>query len=284
MFVCVCVCSLPDIAEEIYRGAFLGRLTFQNFWQSPIGLPRDVATTPYTLLPYSASSSVIFSASSSLLVTAKVPESEGKRWRESEGERWRESVTLPQDPRPLAPKGRGGGGGGGGEEEGGGGVLEDGSGGGTGNCSGGGRRQEERREVGVGGGVGHGGQEAGRVGDATKGKVEGGSQQVLFASKNTADTAEVLVGSKDTALTLQNNFFSRTCSHGHVSSDDDDLDIKRQGVRLTQVLVGLDVKPVQGMRVCLSTEGLSAFDEVVLNISRKGLGRITKVMHSGIVA
>ena len=69
-----------------------------------------------------------------------------------------------------------------------------------------------------------------------------------------------------------------------VSSDDDDLDIKRQGVRLTQVLVGLDVKPVQGMRVCLSTEGLSAFDEVVLNISRKGLGRITKVMHSGIVA
>jgi hypothetical protein len=84
------------------------------------------------------------------------------------------------------------------------------------------------------------------------------------------------------------------------------------------LLVGLDVKPVRGMRVSLSTEGLSAFDEVehiyicmnstktrfttsaryeqyknkyiyiyiqvVLNISRQGLGRITKVMHSDMVA
>ena len=38
-------------------------ITFHNFWQSPISLPRDVATT---LVPYSASSSVSYSASSSL--------------------------------------------------------------------------------------------------------------------------------------------------------------------------------------------------------------------------
>ena len=38
-------------------------ITFHNFWQSPISLPRDVATT---LVPYSASSSVSYSASSSI--------------------------------------------------------------------------------------------------------------------------------------------------------------------------------------------------------------------------
>ena len=38
-------------------------ITFHNFWQSPINLPLDVATT---LVPYSASSSVSYSASSCL--------------------------------------------------------------------------------------------------------------------------------------------------------------------------------------------------------------------------
>ena len=181
-------------------------ITFHNFWQSPISLPRDVATT---LVPYSASSSVSYSASSSLA------QSNANR------------------------------------------MLE----------------------------------------------ASAGAKESLEKEEESLEKEEESLEKEEESLDMLGGQLEKCCT-------------KLKEAHL--LLVGLDVKPVRGMRVSLSTEGLSAFDEVehiyicmnstktrfttsaryeqyknkyiyiyiqvVLNISRQGLGRITKVMHSDMVA